>query len=85
MNSFRSVINFPGTKTSINFKKQFAYLGLELISKYQQQLSDYLKYSTNISNGGNVNVTVTPVQQKYFDTKNTNTSTSTYKFHVICK
>ena len=81
MNSFRSAINFPTKQTGFTIKKQFAYIGLQLINKYQQQLSDYLKYTTKIDSNGDINVTVQPVQSA----QPNQTTREPYKFYVICK
>ena len=78
MNSFRSIINFPTKYTGFTIKKQFAYIGLELISKYQQQLSDYLNYTTKFDSNGDIIVTVQPVQQSQ-------TKREPYKSYVIYK
>ena len=81
MNSFRSIINFPGNKTGFAIKKQFAYISLQLINKYQQRLSDYLKYETSTTQTGDITVTVTPNQSQTNDDK----KQEPYKFYVICK
>ena len=86
MNSFRSIINFPGSKTGFTIKKQFAYIGLQLINKYQQQLSDYLKYETIITQTGDINVTVTPKQSHTSQSQSCDDKKQEpYKFYVICK
>ena len=79
MNSFRSAINFPTMQTGFTIKKQFAYIGLQMISKYQQQLSEYLKYSTKFDSNGDIVVTVQPVQTL------TEQKKEPYKSYVIYK
>ena len=83
MNPFRSVINLPTKTTTLTIKKQFAYIGLQLINKYQQQLSDYLKYEKTITQSGDINVTVTPKQSQ--SQTGDDKKQEPYKFYVICK
>jgi len=89
MTSFRSAINSLTNQTGFTIKKQVAYNGLQLISKYQQQLSDYLKYTTKIDSNGDINVTVQPVQQLIEQhaqsAQVSQTSREPYKFYVIYK
>ena len=89
MTSFRSAINSLTNQTGFTIKKQVAYNGLQLISKYQQQLSDYLKYTTKIDSNGDIDVMVQPDQQlteqQVQPAQLSQPSREHYKFYVICK
>jgi hypothetical protein len=54
----RSLINFPVNQITIKMKKHVAYITYELLTKYQQNLGDYLKYSHNITPSGDIKIKI---------------------------